>query len=527
MGDQWNALRVGPRILRPGGSGAQGGPLSGRVVADKDLIDVAGQTTGGGNPALLAERKPAERDAPVVAALLDAGAACAGKTQTDELAFSLTGINRHYPVPVNPRCPDRVTGGSSSGSAAAVAAGLVPFALGTDTGGSVRVPASYCGLVGMRPTHGALPLDGVLKLAPSFDTVGWFAADVRTAAAVGRVLLPPAPDTPSPAKVVVLDETLAEVPADVASAITHCAGRLADAWSLPLRRVSLGTPLHEWLTVFRTIQAAEAWAEHGAWIEANPGALAPEIEARFRAGATTGAITLAEARRRRAELAARLNRLLAEGAVVVLPSAAGAAPLRDPLVAGEPDAMAANELVRTHTLRLTSLAGLTGAPVVGLPLTQDLGGAPVGVSLLGPPGADRLLLDLAEAVPAAWLPEPPDAEREELLTAFYRYEEALAANDVPVLVDLFAPGPHTIRYGPAEAAHGADEITAFRRSRPATDLERELLRYDVRIVAPGVGVAATEFTRTGSGRRGRQTQTWVRHADGWKVELAHVSLLPG
>lgn len=523
MGDQWNALRIGPRILRPG---AAEGPLTGRVFAVKDLIDVAGQTAGGGNPALLAERKPAESDAPVVAALLAAGASCVGVTQTDELAFSLAGINRHYPVPVNARHPGRVTGGSSSGSAAAVAAGLVPFALGTDTGGSIRVPASYCGLVGVRPSHGALPLDGVLALAPSFDTVGWLAADVRTAAEVGRVLLPPASGAPAATGVVVLDETLAEVPPDVAEAITHWAERLAEAWSLPLRRASLGTPLQEWLTTFRTIQAAEAWAERGDWIEAHPGALAPEIEARFRSGAGTDPETLATARRRRAELVAALDALLAGGAVIVLPSAAGAAPLRDPLVAGDPDAMAENERVRTHTMRLTSLAGLAGAPVVGLPLAADADGVSVGVSLLGPPGADRLLLDLAEALPAAWLPEPPDAAREQLLAAFYRYEEALVTNDVPVLVELFAPGPHTIRYGPADAAYGADEITAFRRSRPATDLERELLRYDVRVIAPGAGIASTEFVRTGSGRRGRQTQTWTRHPDGWKVELAHVSLLP-
>ena len=523
MGDQWNALRVGPRILRPG---TAGGPLAGRVFAVKDLIDVAGQTIGGGNPELLAERKPAEQDAPVVAALLEAGASCVGITQTDELAFSLTGVNGHYPAPVNPRHPDRVTGGSSSGSAAAVAAGLVPFALGTDTGGSIRVPASYCGLVGVRPTHGALSLDGVLRLAPSFDTVGWLAADVRTAAEVGRVLLPPADGAPAPARVVVLEETLAEVTGEVAAAVTHWAGRLAEAWSLPLRRTALGTSLDEWLTVFRTIQCAEAWAERGAWIEAHPGALAPEVEARFRAGAHGDAAAVEAARRRRAELSAELDRLLGEGALVVLPSASGPAPLREPLLAGDPEAAAANERVRTATLRLTSLGGLSGAPVVGLPLAEAEG-VSLGVSVLGPRGADRLLLELAEALPAEWLPEPPDPAHEELVAAFYRYEEALVTNDVPTLIELFAPGPDTIRFGPADAAYGADEIAAFRRARPATDLERELVRYDVRIIAPGAGIASTEFVRAGSGRRGRQTQTWKRHPDGWKVELAHVSLLPG
>src|SRR5271170_2192254 len=147
-------------------------------------------------PVGLASHPAASASAPVVDALLAAGARLAGKAVTDELAFSLEGVNAHYGTPVNPACPDRIPGGSSSGSAVAVAAGLVDFALGTDTGGSVRVPASFVGVCGFRPTHDAISLAGVVPFAPSYDTVGWFAGDAAMLSRVGGVLLPNASPRP-------------------------------------------------------------------------------------------------------------------------------------------------------------------------------------------------------------------------------------------------------------------------------------------------------------------------------------------
>ena len=169
--------------------GAPGGPLAGLTFAAKDLFDIAGHVTGAGNPDWLRLHTPAPRTAPVVQTLLDAGADMVGKTHTDELSRGIFGENAHYGTPTNPRAPGRVPGGSSSGSAAAVAGGLVDFALGTDTGGSVRIPASFCGIFGIRPTHGRLSLDGVVGQAPSFDTVGWLARDADLLARVGAVLL--------------------------------------------------------------------------------------------------------------------------------------------------------------------------------------------------------------------------------------------------------------------------------------------------------------------------------------------------
>ena len=169
--------------------GAAEGPLAGLTFAAKDILDVAGHVTGGGNPDWKASHQPAKKTAWVVQALVDAGATMVGKTLTDELTRGIFGENSHYGTPTNPRAPDRVPGGSSSGSVAAVAGGLVDFALGSDTGGSVRIPASFCGVFGIRPTHGRIPLDGILLQAPSYDTIGWFARDSEVFARVGTVLL--------------------------------------------------------------------------------------------------------------------------------------------------------------------------------------------------------------------------------------------------------------------------------------------------------------------------------------------------
>lgn len=184
--DPFNAIIAKPENPLPH---AENGPLVGERLAVKDIYDLTGMVTGCGNPQILAESVPAEKSAPVVEKLLAAGAEVIGKAQTDELAFSLMGQNSHYPHPINPAAPDRVTGGSSSGSAAAVAAGIADIALGSDTGGSIRAPASFCGLVGLRTTHGRIPLEGIMPLAPSLDTIGWFARDIALYEKVGAVLL--------------------------------------------------------------------------------------------------------------------------------------------------------------------------------------------------------------------------------------------------------------------------------------------------------------------------------------------------
>jgi len=210
--------------------GAATGPLAGLNFAAKDLLDIAGHVTGGSNPDWLASHAPAEKTAWAVQALVDAGAAMVGKTQCDEISRGIFGENRHYGTPINTRAPDRVPGGSSSGSAAAVAGGLVDFALGTDTGGSVRIPASFCGLYGLRPTHGRIAMDGVLPQAPSYDTVGWFARDAETFARIGAVLLQSEPEDMGPARpkhMIIAEDAFALADADVAAVLRPIAEDLA------------------------------------------------------------------------------------------------------------------------------------------------------------------------------------------------------------------------------------------------------------------------------------------------------------
>lgn len=370
------------------------GPLAGCTMAVKDIFDIAGQRTGGGNPRKLAEARPAPMTAPAVQALLDAGAACVGRTQTDELTFSLMGQNVHFPHPVNPAAPERVTGGSSSGSAAAVAAGLVDIALGSDTGGSIRAPASFCGLVGLRTTHGAIPLAGAMPLAPSFDTFGWFAKDIETYIRVAAVLLAPEPALAwnvARLRVMHLDVLDGLVAGTQEAAEYRRMAAIAHGLlGRPVAAPALTHSIDDLYWCFRRLQAHEAWAVHGAWISASDRQLDPAVRERFAFGAGVDAATRdAETARRdafRTELAERLG----EDGILVMPTVPGAAPLRD----ASPDDLQA---YRERALRLLCLSGLSGFPQITLPLGR-IGGAPFGLSLLGPAGSDRRLIALGRGM---------------------------------------------------------------------------------------------------------------------------------
>lgn len=380
------ALRLGPGALAVG---RRDGPLSGLDVVVKDLFDVAGTRTGAGNPTWLAQATEAVRSAPAVQSLVDAGARVVGKSHTDELAYSLSGTNVHYGTPANPTAPGRVPGGSSCGSASAVAAGLVPLALGTDTGGSVRVPASYCGLVGLRPTWGVVPTEGVVALAPSFDTVGWFARDGGTARRAGSVLLPTGGEVVPVARVLVASDAMAEAEPGVEEALRRAVAGLA----LPVEDVPVAEgDLDVWRDAFRVLQGAEAWATHGDWIRERRPPMGPGIAARFEMAAAVTAEDVATARPVQEAARRRLAELLVPGTVLAVPAASGPAhPLE---VVGD-----AKAPIRFATLRCTCIAGLAGAPALSLPLAE-VDGLPVGLSLLGGPGTDHALLDLAaEACP--------------------------------------------------------------------------------------------------------------------------------
>jgi Asp-tRNA(Asn)/Glu-tRNA(Gln) amidotransferase A subunit family amidase len=387
------AFVVGPGLLA---RGVADGPLSGQRFATKDLLDVAGARTGAGNPAFLADAPVATEHAAPVAALLAAGADLVGKTVTDELAFSLSGTNVHYGTPPNPAAPDRVPGGSSSGSASAVASGQVDLALGTDTGGSVRVPSSYCGIYGIRPSHGRISRRGVFLLAPSFCTVGLFARQGPMLAAGWQALVSGATDpgwSERPSRPVgglaVVPELSALADPSAAPGIARALRDLARRLGVPLSEATLGGPaaIERYLAAFRTLQMAEAWQRHGSWISAQSRDLGPGIAARFAAAAHVTVGEADEANAVRGELRAVLEAQLGADLYLVQPTASGAAPpigLEGPL----------KDDLRLRTLELTAPAGLAGSPVVSLPLADD-DDLPVGLALVGLPGDDETLVACA------------------------------------------------------------------------------------------------------------------------------------
>ena len=187
-----------PHDLRSPIKGAAAGPLEGLTCVVKDMFDIIGEVAGAGSPTWLADHAPATTNADAIARILNAGASITGKTICDEFFYSILGINSHYGSPINPRTPDRIPGGSSSGSATAVASGAADFAIGSDTGGSIRIPATVNGIYGIRTTHGRVSPRGALPLAETFDTIGWFTASAGLLRKIGPILLQ---GKPSPAPV--------------------------------------------------------------------------------------------------------------------------------------------------------------------------------------------------------------------------------------------------------------------------------------------------------------------------------------
>jgi amidase len=360
-------------------------------LAAKDMFDVAGYPTGGGNPIVLAMSGIKTRTAPTVQKLLDAGARFAGKTVTDELAFSMNGNNAHFGAPINGGAPLRITGGSSSGSASAVSSRLCDFALGTDTGGSVRAPANHCGLYGLRPTHGRVSLEGALDLAPSFDTCGWFARDIGTFARVADVLLE-ADAAPLPERVRLLrpDDVWALAEPAAADALQAAADRvqafLGPATGTTAALESFDTMYWN----FRYLQSREAWLTDGPLIERHAPPLGPGVAERFAWSREVTDAQVATARVFRAAFREHLAALLGTDGVLLMPTMPDIAPLRS-------DSEAALEDYRNRAIRMLCIAGLAGFPQLSVPLaTRE--GAPLGISLLGPAGSDRSLIALAQRI---------------------------------------------------------------------------------------------------------------------------------
>lgn len=377
----------GERFTLPG---APHGPLAGLTFAAKDLFDVAGHPTGGGNPDWVRQNPVPTRHAWAVQTLLDAGCTLVGKTITDEVSLGILGENAFEGTPLNPAAPGHVPGGSSSGSASAVAQGLCDTALGTDTGGSVRVPASFCGLHGIRPTHGRLDLTGMLPQAPSSDTTGWFARDAATFARVSSVLLGEAIGRATPAKLIIATDAFGFADPETAAALQPLLDRLKRL--VPDWREEDVAPqgLSAWGRAQRSLQPVEAWETFRPWVERDNPRFAFSVARALVLGAGTPDAERGWAALMRREVRGRLQHLLPPGTVLALPTTPFPAPrIGLPLPALNP--------IRDAILCLCAHGGLAGHPQVSIP-GATIAGLPVGLSLLVARGGDALLVATALAM---------------------------------------------------------------------------------------------------------------------------------
>jgi amidase len=379
-----------PHDLIASVTGVGAGPLSGLTAAVKDMYDIAGYRTGGGNPEWLRTHAPAASNSAAVARIVAAGASIIGKTVCDEFFYSVSGTNAHYGTPLNPRAPERLPGGSSSGSASATAAGACDFALGSDTGGSVRVPAAFCGVYGIRPTHGRVDLAGAMPMAPSFDVGGWFANGPGIFRRVGDVLLNSSRVPAAIDHLIILEDAFEQADPDLAALLQSGLGGMAEDLPKPERsRVAPGG-LDPWREVFRVIQAGEVWRTFGEFVERHRPRFGPGIRERMELAAKVPEREVAQARQEHTRVRDQIRAMVRPGTILALPTA----PCVAPLLSTPADEL---ESFRARVMRLTCIAGLGGVPQVNVPIGA-IAGCPVGLSFIGWAGADEDLLALCVKV---------------------------------------------------------------------------------------------------------------------------------
>ncbi len=387
MTDDIGAFVPGPRVRI---EGKAGGPLAGLTFAAKDLFDVAGVPTGGGNHDWPTGRPIPTQHSFAVQTLLDAGATLIGKTITDEVSLGILGENAFDGTPKNTRAPGRVPGGSSSGSAAAVAAGLCDTALGTDTGGSVRVPSSFCGLYGIRPTHGRVDTRGMLPQAPTSDTTGWFARDAATFARVSSVMLGEEIPQKLPTQLVIATDAFGFADADVAAALRPLVMKLAALVGHCREDIMAPPGLSVWARAQRSLQPVEAYNTFKPWLDERNPRFAFSVAKALVTGSMISAADQAWGTLMRQEARGRMAHLLPEGTILCLPTTPFPAPkVGLPLSVLDP--------LRDRITCLCAQGGLAGHPQVNLPgATVD--GLPVGLSIIGARGSDASLVAVARAL---------------------------------------------------------------------------------------------------------------------------------
>jgi amidase len=377
-----------PHTLKEPLAGRGDGPLAGLTFMVKDLFAIKGRKVGNGNPDYYEHASPAQETAPVITRLLDCGASCTGITICDEFFYSVLGANAHYGQPVNTRAPGHATGGSSCGSAAAVAASMCDFALGSDTGGSIRVPASFSGLYGLRPSFGRIDTEGATPMAPSYDAIGFLAREAELFRRIGHLLLD-GEKVETPVKRLILPEDVfgyAETSID--AALWQVFSRIGGALPQVERKIIAGNDIDSWRDAFRVIQGFELQSTLLPFIRSHNVDLGPGIKERFEMAASISFAEVEAACEVRAEASKRMRGIAQPGTVIAMPTTPTLPPERD-----IPDGASFAEF-RTLTLQSTCLAGHAGLPQISIPATEAAG-CPIGLSFIGWKGGDEALLDLA------------------------------------------------------------------------------------------------------------------------------------
>lgn len=385
---RWGSAYV-PHDIRSHLIGAPAGPLAGLTIAIKDMFDIAGECAGAGNPEWLAAQTPASRNSAVVDQILAAGGRIVGKTVCDEFFYSVSGTNIHYGTPLNSRAPDRVPGGSSSGSASACSSGSCDIAIGSDTAGSVRVPAALCGLYGIRSSRGRMNLRGSVPMAPSFDAGGWFAASPGLFGLAGSVLLANWMNGEQPINALLLatdafccaDKRIGEISREFLGLAKELLPQMGTV------DVAEGR-IDSWREALRVTQAYETWQSFGPFLRERDRNLGPDVQERMRVASEIDAAEVGRLQPELERITERMEMLTADRTVLVLPVVPSIAPRLN----SSPQDL--NQF-RVNTMRLVCMASISGLPQVTMPI-GTLDGAPIGLSFLGWRNGDEALLQIVK-----------------------------------------------------------------------------------------------------------------------------------
>lgn len=368
------------------------GSLDGLTFAVKDLYSVAGYVTGAGNIRWEETHARANSNATVVDELLNQGAELVGKTITDELAFSLDGENVHYGTAINPSCNERIPGGSSSGSASVVASGLVDFALGTDTAGSVRVPASYCGTYGIRTSSNLISTDGIHPLSQTYDTVGWFTRDIKTLKQVGDTLIPTNTPKLKIERIFIVEDILNLLDSKTRNTFLQIFNKISKLNNIKLEIINVFEKhgINVWLDTFKNIQWSELNRNHGDWARKNIDSFGEEIKGRIELIDSISVNEEIRSREIRNNLIDYINNILGSNCIFLLPTVHDIAPLKNREISEA-------RSFRGEAIKCNLISSVTGVPQITMPLVKK-DNCPIGLSIIGPKNTDLSLIDLCQVI---------------------------------------------------------------------------------------------------------------------------------